>query len=120
MYRSPNNTFAYLADIPEEEDQRKLTALWNYEKYPSLSRMRPLFSSKIPAAQTKRLYTAPPAVEAKTLSIRHALERGSVALTGIDVTGTATARIESQARSDCQNWKVRDVDTGKIDGLVQW
>ena len=121
-------TFDYLAAIPERKQiGEKLTALWNYEKYsvPFRSGGRYFFSKNTGLQNQSVLYTGPGLPgETKTLLDPNTLSKdGTVALSGIDVTddGKLLAYGLSDAGSDWQVWKVRDIETGKdLSDDVKW
>lgn len=121
-------TFDYLAGIPERKKiNEKLTALWNYEKYtvPFREGGRYFFSKNTGLQNQSVLFTAPALPgEAKALLDPNTLSKdGTVALSGIDVTddGKLLAYGIAVAGSDWQNWKVRDIETGKdLSDDVQW
>jgi prolyl oligopeptidase len=121
-------TFDYLAGIPERKKiNEKLTALWNYEKYtvPFREGGRYFFSKNTGLQNQSVLFTAPALPgDAKALLDPNTLSKdGTVALTGYDVTGDGKllAYGIAVAGSDWQNWKVRDIETGKdLPDDVQW
>ena len=121
-------TFDYLAGIPERKKiNEKLTALWNYEKYtvPFREGSRYFFSKNTGLQNQSVLYTASALPgEAKTLLDPNTLSKdGTVALSGMDVTddGKLLAYGIAVAGSDWQNWKVRDIESGKdLPDDVQW
>jgi len=121
-------TFDYLAAIPERKRiNDKLTALWNYEKYtvPFRDGGRYFFSKNTGLQNQSVLHTAPilPG-EAKPLLDPNILSKdGTVALSGIDVSddGKLLAYGLAVAGSDWQEWKVRDIATGKdLADDVKW
>jgi prolyl oligopeptidase len=121
-------TFDYLAGIPERKKiNEKLTALWNYEKYtvPFREGGRYFFSKNTGLQNQSVLYTGPALPgDAKALLDPNTLSKdGTVALSGYDVTddGKLLAYGIAVAGSDWQNWKVRDIETGKdLADDVQW
>ncbi|HEX8489610.1 MAG TPA: prolyl oligopeptidase family serine peptidase, partial [Chthoniobacterales bacterium] len=121
-------TFDYLAGIPERKKiHEKLTALWNYEKYtvPFREGGRYFFSKNTGLQNQSVLYTMPALPgDPKALLDPNTLSKdGTVALTGFDVTGDGKllAYGIAVAGSDWQNWKVRDIETGKdLPDDVQW
>ena len=121
-------TFDYLAGIPERKRiNDKLTALWNYEKYtvPFRNGGRYFFSKNTGLQNQSVLYTGPSLPgEAKPLLDPNMLSKdGTVALSGIDVTddGKLLAYGLAVAGSDWQEWKVRDIKTGKdLADDVKW
>jgi prolyl oligopeptidase len=121
-------TFDYLAAIPERKRiSEKLTALWNYEKYtvPFRDGGRYFVSKNTGLQNQNVLHTASalpgdikPLLDPNTLS-----KDGTVALSGIDVTndGKLLAYGLAVAGSDWQEWKVRDIETGKdLSDEVKW
>jgi prolyl oligopeptidase len=121
-------TFDYLAAIPERKKiNEKLTALWNYEKYtiPFREGGRYFFSKNTGLQNQNVLFTgAALPGEAKTLLDPNTLSKdGTVALSGMDITddGKLMAYGIAVAGSDWQQWKVRDIETGKdLADEVQW
>ena len=123
-----NLTFGYLAGISERKKiNDKLTALWNYERYtvPFHEGGRYFYSKNTGLQNQSVLYTGPtlpgetkPLLDPNTLS-----KDGTVAATGFDVTedGKLLAYGLAVAGSDWQEWKVRDIETGKdLADDVQW
>jgi prolyl oligopeptidase len=121
-------TFDYLGAIPERKKiNEKLTALWNYEKYtiPFREGGRYFFSKNTGLQNQYVLYTgAALPGDAKMLLDPNTLSKdGTVALSGIDVTdnGKLLAYGIAVAGSDWQEWKVRDIETGKdLPDDVNW
>ncbi|MEY2550095.1 MAG: prolyl oligopeptidase, partial [Verrucomicrobiota bacterium] len=121
-------TFDYLATIPERKKiNEKLTALWNYEKFtiPFHEGGRYFFSRNTGLQNQNVVFTSDklPA-DGKVLIDPNALSKdGTVALSGIDITddGKLMAYGLAVAGSDWQEWKVRDIETGKdLSDDVQW
>ena len=121
-------TFDYLAAIPERKAiNDRLTALWDYEKYtvPFREGGRYFFSKNTGLQNQSVLYTGSalpgetnPLLDPNTLS-----KDGTVALSGISVSddGKLLAYGLATAGSDWQQWKVRDIATGKdLADDVQW
>ncbi len=121
-------TFDYLAAIPERKAiNDKLTALWNYEKYsvPSQEGGRYFFTKNTGLQNQSVLYSGPTLPgEAKPLLDPNTLSQdGTVALSGTDVTDDRKliAYGLAVAGSDWQEWKVRDIASGKdLSDDVQW
>ena len=121
-------TSDYLASIPERKRiNEKLTALWNYEKYsvPFRRSDRYFFYKNTGLQNQSVLYTTSSLPgEAKPLFDPNTLSKdGTVALSGIDVTDDAKllAYGLAVAGSDWQEWKVRDIETGKdLADDVKW
>ncbi|HEY9907476.1 MAG TPA: prolyl oligopeptidase family serine peptidase [Thermosynechococcaceae cyanobacterium] len=121
-------TFGYLSQIPARDRLReRLTKLWNYEKYgiPFQQGDRFFYFKNDGLQNQSVLYTLqsltdPPEVllDPNTLS-----EDGTVALGGLDISedGKLLAYGLSTSGSDWQEWKVREVATGRdLDDRVQW
>jgi prolyl oligopeptidase len=121
-------TFDYLAGIPERKRiNDKLTALWNYERYtvPFREGGRYFFYKNTGLQNQSVLYTGPSLPgEAKPLLDPNTLSKdGTVALSGMAVTddGKLLAYGLAVAGSDWQEWKVRDIETGKdLSDDVNW
>lgn len=113
-------TFAYLAEIPARTTiKERLTKLWNFEKYgPPFKEGNRYFYTRNSGLQNQSvLYwvnslDAQPQVllDPNTLSAD-----GTVALSGTAVSddGKLLAYSLSASGSDWQEWKVRDIGTGK-------
>jgi prolyl oligopeptidase len=121
-------TFDYLAAIPERKKiNDKLTALWNYEKYtiPFHEGGRYFFTKNTGLQNQNVLFTgATLPGDAKVLLDPNTLSKdGTVALSDTEVTddGKLMAYGLAVAGSDWQEWKVRDIETGKdLSDNVQW
>ncbi|HVF70165.1 MAG TPA: prolyl oligopeptidase family serine peptidase [Chthoniobacterales bacterium] len=121
-------TFDYLAAIPDRKKiNEKMTALWDYEKYtiPFREGGRYFFSKNTGLQNQNVLFTASALPgEAKVLLDPNTLSKdGTVALSGIDITddGKRLAYGIAVAGSDWQQWKVRDIESGKdLSDDVQW
>jgi prolyl oligopeptidase len=121
-------TFDYLAAIPERKAiHDKLTALWNYEKYsvPFQEGGRYFFTKNTGLQNQSVLYSGPALPgEAKPLLDPNTLAKdGTIALSGTSVTddGKLLAYGLAVAGSDWQEWKVRDIASGKdLSDDVQW
>jgi prolyl oligopeptidase len=121
-------TFDYLATIPERNKiNEKLTALWNYEKFtvPFHYGGRYFFSKNTGLQNQNVVFTSDKLPDAgKVLIDPNTLSKdGTVALSGIDITddGKLMAYGLAVAGSDWQEWKVRDIATGKdLSDDVQW
>ena len=121
-------TFGYLEAIPQREAIRKrLTKLWDFEKFgtPSVHGGTYFYSRNDGLQNQSVLYWAP------TLDARPRLlldpnalsDEGTVALTGIAVSddGKLLAYGLASAGSDWQEWRVRDVETGKdLEDHLKW
>lgn len=121
-------TFAFLEKIPRREAIRsRLKALWDYEKFspPSVEGGRYFYSHNTGLQNQSVLLTAD-ALDAapRTLLDPNGLSRdGTVALAGTKVSkdGKLLAYGIAAAGSDWNEWKVRDVHTGKdLDDQLKW
>ena len=113
-------TFDYLGKIPERKQIReRLTALWNYERYgvPFREGGNYFFTKNTGLQNQSVLYVSSqlpgeprPLIDPNLLS-----KDGTVALSGLDATrdGKLLAYGLAVAGSDWQEWKIRDVATGK-------
>jgi prolyl oligopeptidase len=121
-------TFAYLQEIPAREKiKQRLTQLWDYEKYsiPFKEGDRYFYFKNDGLQNQSVLYTltsldgeARVLIDPNTLS-----EDGTIALSGIAISenGKLMAYGLSASGSDWQEWKIRDVETGKdLDEHLQW
>jgi prolyl oligopeptidase len=121
-------TFDYLATIPERQKIKdKMTALWNYEKFtvPYHEGGRYFFSKNTGLQNQNVVFTSDKLPgEGKVLIDPNTLSKdGTVALSGTDITddGKLMAYGLAVAGSDWQQWKVRDIETGKdLSDDVQW
>jgi prolyl oligopeptidase len=121
-------TFDYLATIPERKKIKdKLTALWNYEKFtvPFHDGGRYFFSKNTGLQNQNVVFTSDKLPDAgKVLIDPNTLSKdGTVALAGMEVTddGKLLAYGLAVAGSDWEEWKVRDIATGKdLSDDVQW
>ena len=121
-------TFGFLAQIPAREPlKRRLTALWNYEKFsvPFQEGDRYFYSHNSGLQNQNVLFTTDSLdAEPRVLLDPNLLSKdGTVALAGLSVShdGKLLAYALADAGSDWTTWHVRDVDTGKdLDDLVRW
>lgn len=121
-------TFDYLDEIKARPQiKERLTQLWDYERYGQpFKRGGRYFWSKNDGLQNQSVWywADSPAAEPYVLIDPNKLsEDGTVALSGLDITedGKLLAYGTSRAGSDWQEWRVRDVDTGKEHSdLVRW
>ncbi|MCY7383267.1 MAG: prolyl oligopeptidase family serine peptidase [Microcoleus sp. CAN_BIN18] len=121
-------TFGYLSQIPAREKiKQRLTQLWDYEKYgiPFKEGDRYFYYKNDGLQNQSILYTLTSLdgepkvlIDPNTLS-----EDGTVALGGIAISedGKFMAYGLSTSGSDWQEWKVRDVETGKdLSDHLKW
>ena len=115
-----NLTFAYLAEIPARNTiKERLTKLWNFEKYgvPFKEGSRYFYSRNSGLQNQSVLYsvTSLDAQPQLLLDPNTLSADGTVALSGTAVSddGKLLAYSLSASGSDWQEWKVRDVETGK-------
>ncbi|MDF0554703.1 prolyl oligopeptidase family serine peptidase [Kamptonema sp. UHCC 0994] len=121
-------TFAYLSEIPAREKiKQRLTQLWDYEKYsiPFKEGDRYFYFKNNGLQNQSVLYTLTSLDgEAKVLIDPNTLsEDGTIALSGIAISenGKLMAYGLSASGSDWQEWKIRDVETGKdLSDNLQW
>lgn len=121
-------TEEFLKKIPSRDPIRKrLTALWDYPKYglPRQDGGRYFFSKNDGLQNQSVLYWSEGLdAEPKLLLDPNTLSKdGTVALSGHDVSddGKLLAYGLASAGSDWQEWKVRDVSTGKdLDDHLKW
>jgi len=109
-------TFAYLATIPQREAiRRRLTELWNYERYgvPFREGSRYFYYKNDGLQNQSVLYTLPTLTAEPTVLLdpNQLSADGTVALSGIAISrdGQLLAYGLSTAGSDWQEWRVRDV-----------
>lgn len=121
-------SFAFLEAIPARAAiKERLTKLWNYEKYgvPFKEGNRYFYTRNSGLQNQSALYTvtsldAQPRV---VLDPNILSSDGTVALSGLKVSnnGKLLAYSLSASGSDWQEWKVRDVETGKdLDDDLKW
>ena len=121
-------SFSYLAGIPARNTLKdRITRLWNYEKYgvPFKEGDRYFYFRNSGLQNQSVLYTvtgldAPPqmVLDPNTMSAD-----GTVAVSGTQVSpdGKLLAYSLSASGSDWQDWKVRDVETGKdLSDELKW
>jgi prolyl oligopeptidase len=121
-------TFAYLNAIPDRDALKaRLTKLWNYERFsvPAKHGGRYFFTRNDGLQNQGVLFMMPSkGAEPRMLLDPNTLSPdGTVALTSTAVSddGRLLAYGLAAAGSDWQEWKVRDVATGKdLDDLVRW
>ncbi len=121
-------TSAWLEAIPQRESiKSRLTTLWNYEKYglPSKEGGKYFFSKNDGLQNQSVLYvtTALDAAPRVLLDPNTFSKDGTVALAGTSVSedGKLIAYGISEAGSDWNVWKVRDIETGKdLSDELKW
>jgi prolyl oligopeptidase len=121
-------TYAYLGAIPERERiRRKLTALWNYERYSApIKRGSRYFYSRNDGLQNQSVWyvTEGLAEAGRVLLDPNTLSSdGTVAVSGFSVTddGALLAYGLAESGSDWVTWRVRDVATGRdLPDEVRW
>ena len=121
-------TFGFLAQIPERQQlKERLTKLWNYEKYSApFKESKRYFYYKNDGLQNQNvLYTTDSLESAPRVLLDPNMlsQNGTVALSGTAISedGKLLAYSLSSAGSDWQEWKVRDVLTGKdLDDHLKW
>lgn len=113
-------TFQYLQEIPvREKIKQRLTQLWDYEKYsiPFKEGNRYFYFKNDGLQNQSVLYTlnSLDGEPRQLLDPNKLSEDGTVALAGIAISedGNLMAYGLSSSGSDWQEWKVRDVETGK-------
>jgi prolyl oligopeptidase len=113
-------TFGYLAEIPAREQiKERLTKLWNYEKYgvPFKEGGRYFYYKNDGLQNQAVLYTLKSLDgQPQVLLDPNALSKdGTVAVSGVAVSrdGKLMAYGLSASGSDWQEWRVRDVETGR-------
>ncbi len=121
-------TFPFLENIPQRKAiQNRLTAMWNYERYgvPFKRGGRYFFTKNDGLQNQSPLYTTKSMnEEPKVLLDTNLLASdGTVSLAGYDVTedGKYMAYGLAASGSDWNEWKVRDIETGKdLEDLLKW
>ncbi|HXY61018.1 MAG TPA: S9 family peptidase, partial [Chthoniobacterales bacterium] len=113
-------TFDFLKTIPERDGiKQRLTEVWDFERFgvPFKERDRYFFSKNSGLQNQNVLYTAASFSEKprELLDPNLLAKDGTIALGGMDVTEDAKLMAYglATAGSDWQQWKVRDVATGK-------
>lgn len=121
-------TFSYLSKIPEREKIRKrLEQLWDYERFgmPFKSGER-YFISRNSGLQNQSVLFTMDSLDAEPrllLDPNTFSDTGTVALSGLSTSrdGNLLAYGISRSGSDWQEWKVRDVRTGKdLPDVIDW
>src|SRR2546430_8059382 len=113
-------TFDFLKTIPERDAiKKRLTEIWVYERFgiPFNEKNRYFFSKNTGLQNQNVLYTTTNFSEQprELLNPNVLAKDGTIALGGIDVTDDAKLMAYGLATSgsDWQQWKVRDVESGK-------
>ncbi len=121
-------TFAYLAGIPERDRiKKRLTKAWDFERFglPFKEGGRYFFTKNDGLQNQSGLYVAD-TLDAKPrvlLDPNKLSKDGTVALTGTVVSrdGSYMAYGVAEAGSDWQEWRVRNVKTGKdVSDRIKW
>lgn len=118
----------YLKKLPGRDAiQKRLTALWNYEKYGTPFKEGGLyFYFKNNGLQNQSVLYVQKSLDSEPrvlLDPNKLSEDGTVALAGLDVSrnGKYLAYGISRAGSDWREWKVMDIASGKtLDDHVKW
>ncbi|GAA4025049.1 prolyl oligopeptidase family serine peptidase [Actimicrobium antarcticum] len=121
-------TQSFLAQIPERTALRqRLTTLWNYERYsvPFKEGGRYFISRNDGLQNQAVLYTMPTldAAPRVLLDPNTLATDGTIALAGMAVSpdGNYLAYGTAVSGSDWNNWKIRDIDSGKdLDDELRW
>jgi len=121
-------TQAYLGQIPQREAIRqRLTKLWNYERYsvPSKEGGRYFYSRNDGLQNQSVLYTMKSLNDTPRVLLdpNTLAADGTVALAGVEVSpdGKLMAYGTAASGSDWNEWKVRDIETGKdLDDHLKW
>src|SRR5207248_4928831 len=121
-------TFDFLKTIPERDGiKRRLTEVWDYERFgvPFKEKNRYFFSKNTGLQNQNVVYTTAnfSEKERELLDPNALAKDGTIALGGMDVTDDAKLMAYglATAGSDWQQWKVREVETGKDrPDLLDW
>src|SRR5437870_6152735 len=121
-------TFDFLKTIPERDGiKKRLTEVWDYERFgvPFKDGGRYFFSKNAGLQNQNVIYTTTnfSGTSRELLDPNALAKDGTIALGGLDVTDDARLMAYglATAGSDWQQWKVRDVETGKDrQDLVDW
>ncbi|MBI5762009.1 MAG: S9 family peptidase [Planctomycetes bacterium] len=121
-------TFGYLNEIPSREKIRsRLTKVWNYERYmPPFKDGGRYFISKNDGLQNQNVvYTMKTLDDSPSVLLdpNKLSADGTVALGGYFVSddGKYVCYAVSEAGSDWQQFRVRDIETGKdTDDMIKW
>ncbi|MDF5706958.1 MAG: prolyl oligopeptidase family serine peptidase [Nostoc sp. S4] len=121
-------TFGYLSKISAREKiKQRLTKLWDYEKYSiPFKEGEQYFYFKNDGLQNQSVLYTLKSLDAEPrvlLDPNKLSEDGTVALSGLSISedGKLLAYGISTSGSDWQEWKVRDIETGKdLKDHLQW
>jgi prolyl oligopeptidase len=121
-------TQAWLGQIPQREAIRqRLTKLWNYERYsvPSKEGGRYFYSRNDGLQNQSVLYTMKNLNDTPRMLLdpNTLAADGTVALSGVEVSpdGKLLAYGTAASGSDWNEWRVRDIETGKdLDDHIKW
>jgi prolyl oligopeptidase len=121
-------TFAWLESIPERETiRRRLTELWNYERYsPPFREGSRYFFTRNDGLQNQNVLYVMESLDAEPrvlLDPNLLSADGTVALTGAEFTadGRLMAYGLAKAGSDWNEWRVRDIDSGgDLEDHLRW
>ncbi|MDP6039676.1 MAG: prolyl oligopeptidase family serine peptidase, partial [Candidatus Latescibacteria bacterium] len=121
-------TFDIFKNIPQRESiHQRIESLWNYEKFGiPFTRGKRLFFSRNNGLQNQNVMYWMPDQESDPIELldpNQLSEDGTIALTGHAVSddGQYFAYGLSSAGSDWQEWKVREIDTGKdLSDHIKW
>ncbi|MBI1826548.1 MAG: S9 family peptidase [Planctomycetes bacterium] len=121
-------TFGFLEKIAgRDKIKQRLTEMWDFERYgtPSKHGGRYFFSKNNGLQNQSVMYWTPSlSEEPKLLLDPNTLSSdGTVALSGMDISedGKLLAYGLSASGSDWQEWRVKDIDSGKDrDDLIKW
>jgi prolyl oligopeptidase len=121
-------TQSYLGQIPERESiKQRLTRLWNYERYsvPYKEGGRYFYSRNDGLQNQAVLYTMKKLTDTPRMLLdpNTLAADGTVALAGTAVSpdGKLLAYGTAASGSDWNEWKVRDIETGKdLDDHLKW
>lgn len=121
-------TFGYLGEIEVKETiKQRLTQLWNYEKYGSpFKEGNRYFYFKNDGLQNQSVLYTLTSLEAEALVLldpNTLSEDGTIALSDLSISddGKLMAYGLSTSGSDWNEWKIRDVETGKdLSDQIKW
>lgn len=121
-------TQGYLGQIPQRQAIReRLTRLWNYERYsvPSKEGGRYFYSRNDGLQNQSVLYTMKSLADTPRMLLdpNTLAADGTVALAGVEISpdGKLMAYGTASSGSDWNEWKVRDIETGKdLEDHIKW